>query len=125
MIKKLLGINNEQLVKKSNYYGYLFTAFLGGLLIIAGIAMIVYQYSNTHKNIIEKNYSYIKHLKTISNDINDETLPNIINFYEANVDLVDEHFRQNGLFFILLGSMFLVNFILYSQLRSKVIDKKE
>ena len=125
MIKKLLGINDEQLEKKSNYYGYLFTALLGGLMIIAGITMIAYQYSDIHKNIIQKDYSYVNHLKKISNELNDETLPYVINAYEANINLVDERFRQDGLFFFLLGTMFLVNFILYSQLRSRVVSKKE
>lgn len=124
MIKKLLGITDEQLVKKSNLYGYLFSAIVGGLLSILGIGIFFYYYSDTHEKIIELNYKYINYLEKVYEQVNDENLPHIIDTYRSNIKLIDNIPDEIGVFLFMFGITLIVNFILFLQLRNKTIATK-
>ena len=120
MMKKILGIDDKSIVKKSTYYGYLLGAIFGFLGIISGIFLFIFKYSNTYQIIYTHQNNDIKYLESLSKETQNINLLNIAEQYKLDIDLINDMFINfSGLIFI-LGFTLITNFILFKQLKNKV-----
>ncbi|MCF6206937.1 MAG: hypothetical protein L3J47_08635 [Sulfurovum sp.] len=125
MIQKLLGINNASIGNKRNYYVYLTGAIFGFILIIAGIGGLVFRYSDTYQGTVMHQNDNIKYLKKLSHSLHDERLLNIAEQYKIDLNLIVDLYKNDSYMIILLGFLFVMNFILFNELRKKHLKSDE
>jgi len=121
MIKKLCGLSDKSIVKKSTYYAYLFGAIFGVIAIISGIGALIFRYTDTYKGMVLYQYENVKYLKSLSQEIKDERVLNVSELYKINLDLITEIYQNTCFVFIGLGLLSIMIFILFNELRTKVI----
>ena len=121
MIKKLCGLSDKSIVKKSTYYAYLFGAIFGVIAIISGIGALIFRYTDTYKGMVLYQYENVKYLKSLSQEIKDERVLNVSELYKINLDLITEIYQNTCFVFIGLGLLSIIIFILFNELRTKVI----
>ena len=122
MIEKLLGISDKSILKKSNYVVYLIGAFIGIVAIIVGAGGLIFRLSDTYKGIVLFQKSNIEYLKSLSQEIHDTKLLDVIELYEINLKALDELGLDFGWLIILFGLLLISNFILFEKLRNKLLD---
>jgi len=122
MIEKLLGIGDKSIVKKSTYYVYLLGGLLGMAIIIIGIGSFMFSYSDTYKGTILYQNKNMEYLKQLSHETKDEKLLDIAQLCEINLNSNIEMYQNTSFLFIVLGFLFTLNFILFNELRKKVLD---
>jgi len=118
MIEKIWGLSDKQIVKKRNYYAYIFGAIFGFISIIIGIGALLFKYSDTYKKIISYENSNIEYLKLCSLNIDNQVLDNISQDYFTILDTLMATYQGFAGLIILMGTILISNFILYRKLRS-------
>jgi len=125
MLEKLLGLSDKSMMKKSNYYAYLFGALMGLVGIISGIVSLFFRYSDTYKGMILFQEGNIKYLKSLSQKMDDSRLINISELYAVNLNAITECYQTFNGFIIFVGFILIINFMLFKKLRNKLINAKE
>ena len=125
MIKKLCGLSDKSIVKKSTYYAYLFGAIFGVMAIISGIGTLIFRYTDTYKGMVHYQYENVKYLKSLSQEIKDERVSNVSELYKINLDFITEIYQNTCFVFIGLGLLSIMIMILFNELRNKVLYKEK
>ena len=125
MIEKLLGLSDKSIMKKSTYYGYLLGAIMGVVGIVSGIGSFIFRYSDTYKGMVHYQYENVKYLKSLSQEIKDERVSNVSELYKINLDFITEIYQNTCFMFIGLGLLSSMIFILFNELRNKVLYKEK
>jgi len=125
VIEKLLGLSDKSIMKKSTYYGYLLGAIMGVVGIVSGIGSFIFRYSDTYKGMVHYQYENVKYLKSLSQEIKDERVSNVSELYKINLDFITEIYQNTCFMFIGLGLLSSMIFILFNELRNKVLYKEK
>jgi len=123
MIEKIWGLSDKQIVKKSNYYAYIFGAIFGFISILIGIGALLFKYSDTYKKIISYENSNIEYIKLCSLNIDNQVLNNISQDYSTILDTQMATYQSFAGLIMLMGTIFISNFILYRKLRNMLINE--
>jgi len=118
MIEKIFGLSDKSIMKKSNYYVYLFSALLGMIVIIIAIGFFIFQSSDTYQGIALMHNSNMEYLTSLSQTLDDKKLLNIAEAYKSNAEALTEQFQIFSGLLLFLGFGFILNFVLFKKLRN-------
>jgi len=122
MIDKLLGISDKSILKKSSYYGYLFGAIFGIILIVFGVIIFIFKTTNTYKDIVVYNKNSIEYINSLAKMILDDKLFKISKIFKINFELIDNILSSYGWVAIFFGMLMISHYFLFKKLREKQIE---
>jgi len=124
MIKKLLGIDEKSIVKKSTYYIYFVGAIFGSIGILTSIGIFIFKYSDLSKNILISQYENIQYLESISEKTHDLNLLSASTQCLLNLNFLNDIYINFAILLLILGFVLISNFILFKEFQNSKIDKK-
>ena len=125
MIKKLLGISDKSIIRKSTYYGYFINAIFGFIAIFTAIGMFIFKYTDVYKKILIFQNGNIQYLQSISEKTNDVELLSASTQCLLNLSFINDIYMIFSILLFILGFVLILNFILFKELRNSKINKKK
>jgi len=121
---KLFGLNDDQIIKKSTWYGHFLGLILGVVMTISGPALVIYTHSDAYKKIIAFQQEQINYLVDLNKVLCDKNLPSIIDQYQRNINFIEKRFQKAGWYLLVIGLSFVMQFALFYKLRDKVLQQE-